>query len=210
MVPQGIEIACHLGRRRRRRDDRHDAPDVPTEPAGPEGPPLGLTMARRYEFEASARSTAPAEAIWPLIGDASRWKEWSWMTTHVVCCARVTLAPDGVGALRRFAFGPGRQPGGGRGLGAPSAPGLRRACAGSRCATTGPTSTSRTTATGTVVTWRCSVEPLDPRHRLPRVRRLAICCTRRHACGGASRGAGSAGCRPNADRVHCSSDRNNT
>ena len=42
VVPQGIELARHVGRRCRRRDDRHDAPDVPAEPAGAEGPPVGL------------------------------------------------------------------------------------------------------------------------------------------------------------------------
>ncbi len=42
VIPEGKQIPCHVGRRRRRRDGRHDAPGLPTEPAGAEGPPGGL------------------------------------------------------------------------------------------------------------------------------------------------------------------------
>ena len=63
-------------------------------------------MARRYDFEASAKSGASAAAIWPLVGEAARWKEWSWLTrTGLV--REGEPPPDGVGAVRRFAFGPG-------------------------------------------------------------------------------------------------------
>jgi Polyketide cyclase / dehydrase and lipid transport len=60
----------------------------------------------RWSFSSTARSAAPIDVVWPLIGEAARWREWSWMT-------RTSLLrpghpdPDGVGALRRFAFGPG-------------------------------------------------------------------------------------------------------
>jgi hypothetical protein len=63
-------------------------------------------VARSYEFEASARSRAPVEAIWPLVGEATRWKEWTWLTRTSLLRQGVP-PPDGVGALRRFAFGPG-------------------------------------------------------------------------------------------------------
>ena len=120
-------------------------------------------MARRYEFEASARSSATAEAIWPLVGEAARWKEWSWMT-------RTTLlrdgdpAPDGVGALRRFALGPA-------GARRRSSPGIRpTTSATSRCGGL-PVRHYRADVdldddgTGTVVTWRCSFDAARPRHR---------------------------------------------
>ncbi len=63
-------------------------------------------MSKRYEFEASASSSASVEAIWPLIGEAARWQEWSWMT-RTSLLRQGDPAPDGVGALRRFALGPG-------------------------------------------------------------------------------------------------------
>ena len=117
-------------------------------------------MARRYEFEASARSTASAEAIWPLVGQATRWKEWAWMT-RTELLRQGDPPPDGVGALRRFAFGPGGSkeevvvwdpP---RHLGYVVVRGL-------------PVRGYRADVhldqddTGTLVTWRCSVEPLVP------------------------------------------------
>jgi hypothetical protein len=117
-------------------------------------------VARRYQFEASARSTARADAIWPLLGDASRWKEWAWMT-RTYLLREGDPPPDGVGALRRFAFGPGGSqeevvawdpP---RHLGYVAVRGL-------------PARHYRADVhldddpSGTVVTWRCSVEPLVP------------------------------------------------
>jgi len=117
-------------------------------------------VGRRYEFEASARSRAPAAAIWPLVGDASRWKEWAWMT-RTYLLREGEPPPDGVGALRRFALGPGgsqeevvawEPP---RHLAYVVVRGL-------------PVRNYRADvlleddSTGTVVTWRCSVEPLVP------------------------------------------------
>ena len=63
-------------------------------------------MPRRYEFEASARTTAPVEAVWPLVAEAARWKDWSWLT-HASLLRQGDPPPDGVGALRRFGVGPG-------------------------------------------------------------------------------------------------------
>jgi hypothetical protein len=99
-------------------------------------------------------------AVWPLIGEAKRWRDWSWMT-------KATLVhegdppPDGVGALRRFGVGPGGSkervvawdpP---HHLGYVMVSGL-------------PVRHYRADVTlteddgGTRVTWRCSVEPLVP------------------------------------------------
>jgi hypothetical protein len=65
------------------------------------GPGIG-----RWSFTSTARSAAPVDVVWPLIGVATRWKEWSWMTrTSLVRPGHPE--PDGVGALRRFALGPG-------------------------------------------------------------------------------------------------------
>jgi hypothetical protein len=60
----------------------------------------------RWAFSASARTSAGIDVVWPLIGEAERWKEWSWMTrTYLLRPGAPDV--DGVGALRRFAFGPG-------------------------------------------------------------------------------------------------------
>lgn len=54
-----------------------------------------------------ARSRAPVDSIWPLIGEARRWKEWSFLD-RTELLQEGDPAPDGVGALRRFTrFGVG-------------------------------------------------------------------------------------------------------
>lgn len=59
----------------------------------------------RWRYEVLARSKAPPATVWPLIGEAARWKDWSFMTrTFLLKDGAPT--PDGVGALRRFAVGP--------------------------------------------------------------------------------------------------------
>jgi hypothetical protein len=117
-------------------------------------------VARHYEFEASARSVAPAGAIWPLVGDATRWREWSWMTSTSLLRDGVP-APDGVGALRRFALGPGGsqeevvawEPPHHLGYEVQRGIPVRHYRADVHLDEDG---------TGTVVTWRCRVEPLIP------------------------------------------------
>ncbi len=55
----------------------------------------------RRSYAVEARSAAPVEEVWPLIGEAGRWKEWSFLDrTELV--RRGAPDAEGVGALRRF------------------------------------------------------------------------------------------------------------
>jgi hypothetical protein len=54
-----------------------------------------------WSFEVTATSTAPVEALWPLVGEAARWKDWSFLTQSGLE-REGDPAPDGVGAIRRF------------------------------------------------------------------------------------------------------------
>jgi hypothetical protein len=54
-----------------------------------------------WAFEVRATSQAPVEVMWPLIGEAARWKEWSFLTRSGLD-REGEPAPDGVGAIRRF------------------------------------------------------------------------------------------------------------
>jgi hypothetical protein len=62
-------------------------------------------LIRSYRVE--ARSLAPIEAVWPLLGQAARWPEWSFLDRAVL--ERTGRDdPDGVGAIRHFTrFGTG-------------------------------------------------------------------------------------------------------
>jgi Polyketide cyclase / dehydrase and lipid transport len=117
-------------------------------------------VGRRRRFEASARTRATAESVWPLVAHVARWKEWSWMT-HASLLREGDPPPEGVGALRRFGVGPGSSreevvawdpP---RHLGYVAVRGL-------------PVRHYRADVLledeqgGTRVTWRCEVEPLVP------------------------------------------------
>ena len=59
----------------------------------------------RWHYKVLAHSTAPPSTVWPLIGEAARWKEWAFMT-RTFLLREGSPDPDGVGALRRFAVGP--------------------------------------------------------------------------------------------------------
>jgi hypothetical protein len=64
---------------------------------GPPGPgPIG-----RRSYRVQARSSAPVDQVWPLLGEARRWKEWSFLT-RTDLERTGTPEPDGVGAVRRF------------------------------------------------------------------------------------------------------------
>lgn len=55
----------------------------------------------RWSYAISARSSAPPEEVWPLLGEAHRWQDWSFLTRSELIQAGQPVA-DGVGARRRF------------------------------------------------------------------------------------------------------------
>jgi len=65
---------------------------------GRDGPPVPHG---RRSYSVRARSAAPVDAVWPLIGQAHRWKEWSFLDRSDLVSVGTPL-PDGVGAVRRF------------------------------------------------------------------------------------------------------------
>ncbi len=78
---------------------------TPPPPGSRADGPVDPVGARSYNVE--ARSDAPIDVVWPLVGHADRWHEWSFLTRTVL---ERTGAPhpDGVGALRHFSsFGIG-------------------------------------------------------------------------------------------------------
>ena len=55
----------------------------------------------RYRVDTTTVSTAPIDAVWKRLADASTWSEWGqWNETSLD--REGVPAPDGVGALRRF------------------------------------------------------------------------------------------------------------
>ena len=63
--------------------------------------PAGASGRGAYVYRVEARTTAPAAVVWPLLGEARRWHEWSFLTAS----GRERDGapdPDGVGAVRRF------------------------------------------------------------------------------------------------------------
>ena len=60
------------------------------------GSPVG---GRTYRVEATTR--AAVDAVWPLVAEARRWKEWSFLTATGLEREGAPEA-DGVGAVRRF------------------------------------------------------------------------------------------------------------
>ncbi len=71
-----------------------------TPDPGP-GPATDQAPRGRYSYAVQARSVAPVDAVWPLVGEARRWKDWSFLDrTDLV--QEGTPPPDGVGAVRRF------------------------------------------------------------------------------------------------------------
>jgi hypothetical protein len=68
-------------------------------------PQLRPPESGRWSFTSSATTGADVDTVWPLVGEARLWREWSWMTRTFLLRPGVP-APDGVGAVRRFAVGP--------------------------------------------------------------------------------------------------------
>ncbi len=52
-------------------------------------------------YRVGAVTTAPVETVWPLVGEADRWSEWSFLT-RTGRERDGAPDPDGVGAVRRF------------------------------------------------------------------------------------------------------------
>ena len=55
----------------------------------------------RRSYRVQARSDAPVESVWPLLAEARRWKEWTFLTRSEVE-REGRPEPDGVGAVRHF------------------------------------------------------------------------------------------------------------
>jgi hypothetical protein len=61
----------------------------------------GPTAAGGRSYRVGATTSAPVDAVWPLVAEARRWSDWSFLS-------RTDLEregapdPDGVGAIRRF------------------------------------------------------------------------------------------------------------
>ncbi|MGH9080978.1 MAG: SRPBCC family protein [Acidimicrobiales bacterium] len=69
--------------------------------------PESVRAPGRLSVKRTARSRAPVDAVWPLIGEARRWKEWTFLD-RTELLEEGDPAPDGTGALRRFTrFGVG-------------------------------------------------------------------------------------------------------
>jgi Polyketide cyclase / dehydrase and lipid transport len=61
----------------------------------------------RSAYRVSASTRAPVDTVWPLVGEARRWSEWSFLTDTRLE-REASPVPDGVGAIRKFTrFGVG-------------------------------------------------------------------------------------------------------
>ncbi len=54
-----------------------------------------------YVYRVEARSEAPVAQVWPLLGEARRWRDWSFLTASGLE-RDGSPDPDGVGAVRHF------------------------------------------------------------------------------------------------------------
>lgn len=61
----------------------------------------GSVPTGRRSYRVEARAAAPVEEVWPLVGEARRWQEWSFLTRTGLEREGVP-EPDGVGAIRHF------------------------------------------------------------------------------------------------------------
>jgi len=65
------------------------------------GPPAGPVPVGGHSYRVGAVTSAPVEVVWPLVGRARHWSEWSFLTRSVLE-RDGSPDPDGVGAVRRF------------------------------------------------------------------------------------------------------------
>lgn len=68
----------------------------------PSDPPDSTTG--RWLFKVEARTRAAPSQVWPLLGEAERWKDWSFLTSTFLM-REGAPDPNGLGALRRLARG---------------------------------------------------------------------------------------------------------
>ena len=61
----------------------------------------GSASQGRYVYRVEAVTSASVDVVWPLLGQAAQWKEWSFLTKSGLERAGAP-DPDGVGAVRRF------------------------------------------------------------------------------------------------------------
>jgi hypothetical protein len=65
-------------------------------------PPTGSSS-----YRVAAATRAPRDVVWPLVGEARRWSEWSFLT-RTGLEREASPDADGVGAIRKFTrFGVG-------------------------------------------------------------------------------------------------------
>ena len=64
-------------------------------------PPTGPEPVGGHRYRVGATASAGIDAVWPLIGQARRWSDWSFLTRSVL---ERDGSPDsdGVGAVRHF------------------------------------------------------------------------------------------------------------
>jgi hypothetical protein len=59
----------------------------------------------RWGYHLVGHSRAEPDALWPLLAEVERWKQWSFLT-RTFLLRPGSPEPNGVGALRRLAVGP--------------------------------------------------------------------------------------------------------
>jgi hypothetical protein len=54
-----------------------------------------------HAYRVAGTTSAPVEVVWPLLGEARRWRDWSFLD-RTGLEREGQPEPDGVGAIRRF------------------------------------------------------------------------------------------------------------
>ncbi|HXW36247.1 MAG TPA: SRPBCC family protein [Acidimicrobiales bacterium] len=65
-----------------------------------------MTDAGKWSVSESGTCDAPPQQVWPFVGEAARWAQWTFLSKSFLE-REGDPAPDGVGAIRCFKFGPG-------------------------------------------------------------------------------------------------------